>query len=100
VKFQALYLLSSAVLAFSAAAGAADYPQKPVTLVVAYAPGGTGDVVARLIAEKLAQPQVRERLLNEGADVTPMSADQFGAFVKSEIAKYEQIIRRTGIKAE
>ena len=30
------------------------FPSKPVHLIVAYAPGGTGDVVARMIAEKLA----------------------------------------------
>src|SRR3954465_1788645 len=30
------------------------FPSKPVHLIVAYAPGGTGDVVARVIADKLA----------------------------------------------
>src|SRR3954471_11503480 len=29
------------------------FPSKPVPLIVAYAPGGTGDVVARVIADKL-----------------------------------------------
>ena len=29
------------------------FPSKTVHLIVAYAPGGTGDVVARIIAEKL-----------------------------------------------
>lgn len=32
---------------------AQDYPIKPVNILVAYAPGGQGDVFARLIAEKL-----------------------------------------------
>ncbi len=34
-------------------AAAQTYPSKAVHLIVAYAPGGTGDVVARIIAEKL-----------------------------------------------
>ena len=32
----------------------ADYPNKPVTLIVAYAPGGQGDVFARLVSDKLS----------------------------------------------
>ena len=31
-----------------------DYPTKPVNVIVAYAPGGQGDVFARLVSEKLS----------------------------------------------
>src|SRR4051794_1552979 len=34
-------------------ASAQPFPSKPVHLIVAYAPGGTGDVVARIVADKL-----------------------------------------------
>ncbi|MDQ8030407.1 LacI family transcriptional regulator [Bordetella genomosp. 1] len=47
-------LAAGATLIASASAMAA-YPERPVTLVVTYPPGGTVDVVARLIGPKLAE---------------------------------------------
>ena len=38
----------------SAQAADSDYPNKPVTVIVAYAPGGQGDVFARLVSDKLS----------------------------------------------
>ena len=37
----------------SAAAAEGDYPTKPVSIIVAYAPGGQGDSFARLVSERL-----------------------------------------------
>ena len=44
-----------ALLAACGAAHAADYPTKPMTMIVPQATGGTNDVVARIVAQKLGE---------------------------------------------
>ena len=48
-------LLILIVISLSTALQAADYPTRPVRMVVAYAPGGTTDFTARVVAPKLAE---------------------------------------------
>jgi tripartite-type tricarboxylate transporter receptor subunit TctC len=53
------------------------------------------DVVNRLnaaINEALAQPDVRDRLIADGADVESMSPDQFERFIASESGMYRDVI--------
>jgi tripartite-type tricarboxylate transporter receptor subunit TctC len=45
--------IAAALLAFAAAA--ADYPQRPIRMIVPQAPGSASDTVARLLAAELAQ---------------------------------------------
>lgn len=65
------FLALGMVLAASAAQ-AAGYPDKPVTLVVPYPPGGATDVIARLIAEKLPAAWGQQVIVNNrpGAGTT------------------------------
>jgi tripartite-type tricarboxylate transporter receptor subunit TctC len=60
-------------LVFPALAVAADYPAHPVRVVAAYPPGGTVDILARLISgwlqEKLGQPFVVENKAGGGNNI-------------------------------
>jgi tripartite-type tricarboxylate transporter receptor subunit TctC len=62
-----------------------------------FAPRGTPrEIAARLnreINQALARPEVRERLVNDGADLAPMSMEQFGEFVRTEIRRNEDLLR-------
>ena len=48
-------LIASLVLTLGSAARAEDYPARPVTIVVPTGPGGSMEMVARLIAPRLEQ---------------------------------------------
>src|SRR5262249_24277555 len=62
--FRSLALVVLVVAAPAAATAQADFPNRPVKIIVPLAPGGTADVLPRLIGEKLAlrwsQPVVIE----------------------------------------
>ncbi len=48
---------------FALAASAQDYPNRPMRIVTAYAPGGASDIVARTIAQKLGEFWGRQTLV-------------------------------------
>jgi tripartite-type tricarboxylate transporter receptor subunit TctC len=45
----------AALLALGVSAGAADYPSRPIVLVVAFTPGGPSDVLARIVGKQMEQ---------------------------------------------
>src|SRR5678815_5558467 len=55
------------------AAGAAEFPTKPITLVIGFAPGGPSDVMARILTKKmeelLKQPMVIENRAGAGGGI-------------------------------
>lgn len=61
------------------------------------------DIVAKLHAETvkaLKVPEVRERLGSVGAEPGGNTPDQFGAFIRSEMAKYARIVKDANIKID
>jgi tripartite-type tricarboxylate transporter receptor subunit TctC len=69
-----------------------------------FAPRGTPkEIVDRLnteINKILAQPDIKAKLLEAGADVRTGSVEQFAQFTRSESEKYLQIIKQSGVKPE
>jgi tripartite-type tricarboxylate transporter receptor subunit TctC len=61
------------------------------------------EIIDRLNAEVtkiLAMPDVKTALFNQGLDPAPGSPEQFGAYIKSERAKWARVIKESGAKAE
>jgi tripartite-type tricarboxylate transporter receptor subunit TctC len=65
--------------------------------------GMTGNVVNRVSEELhklLALPDVKERFAQQGALATPMTPQQYTAFVKAELAKWGPVVKASGAKVD
>jgi tripartite-type tricarboxylate transporter receptor subunit TctC len=82
-----------AFLLFASLAGAADFPTKPLRLVVPYPPGGLLDNLGRALspglAAQLGQPVVIENRPGELA-----------AEMQSDLARLGRIVKEAGIRAD
>jgi tripartite-type tricarboxylate transporter receptor subunit TctC len=80
----------------------AGYPVEAAYWFGLMAPAGTPpDVIAKLekaLIETLAMPDVKKRLGDLGAIVTPMGAKDFGAYIQSETAKWADVVKKAGVK--
>ncbi|WP_270934548.1 Bug family tripartite tricarboxylate transporter substrate binding protein [Falsiroseomonas oryzae] len=69
-----------------------------------FAPAVTPDAVVRRLNEEtnriIADPQIRDRLIQDGGDVVAMSPQEFRAFAEREMAKYARVIEATGVRPE
>ena len=86
----ALLLCLTALTSFAAD----DYPNKPVSIVVAYAPGGQGDVFARLVSEKLSTVYKQPVVVDNKPGVSGTVGTRIAAKAKND--GYTLLLGQTG----
>jgi tripartite-type tricarboxylate transporter receptor subunit TctC len=68
------------------------------------APAGTPPAIAEKLRTALIQamqtPEVSQRLADEGANLESSSASELGAFIRSEIVKWEKAVKVSGAKID
>jgi tripartite-type tricarboxylate transporter receptor subunit TctC len=65
--------------------------------------GAPAPIVARLNAEihkAMNDPDVRQRLATEGAESAPGTPEELGRFMRAEVARWAEVIRLTGMRAD
>ena len=60
----------------------------------------TKEALAKEVDRILALPDVRDRILAQGAKPHTMSPAQFDAFVKSEVERFAKVVAASGAKAD
>jgi tripartite-type tricarboxylate transporter receptor subunit TctC len=69
-----------------------------------FAPAGTPrDTVVKLngaIAKALQAPEVRERLISQGANPVSNTPEEFTAFVRDEIARWGKVVKASGARVD
>ena len=94
--------LRLAVIAFAtlavAAAGAQDYPSKPIKLIVPFPPGGGTDILARGVAHKVAETNkwqegyIKRNLLTS----VQWTGDEATRYLDGLNGKYEKALGELG----
>jgi tripartite-type tricarboxylate transporter receptor subunit TctC len=65
--------------------------------------GTPKEIVARLNAEvtkMLAQPEMRERLEREGAELIPGAPERLGALIEADLMKWRKLIAEAKVELE
>jgi tripartite-type tricarboxylate transporter receptor subunit TctC len=69
-----------------------------------FAPAGTPrEIVAKLhgeIARRALSAEMREHLIAQGFEIAGYGPDEYTAFIRAEIAKWANVIKTAGVKAE
>jgi len=69
-------------------------------MVPAGTPDSTIDILAKQIGTIMRVPEVKEKMLAQGFEPVGDTPAQFGKFISEEILRWEQVVKRAGIKPE
>ncbi len=68
------------------------------------APAGTPPAIVEKLHKEISAVQnseeTKKQFATQGAEIVQMSSAEFGAFMASEMAKWERVVKQSGIKAE
>jgi tripartite-type tricarboxylate transporter receptor subunit TctC len=68
------------------------------------APAGTPPAIVEKLHKEISavqnSEQTKKQFATEGAEIVQMSSAEFGAFMASEMQKWERVVKESGIKAE
>jgi len=68
------------------------------------APAGTPDAIIAKLHKEISimqdLPEIQKVMANDGANIVRMSPREFAAFMDNELAKWGEVIKRAGIKAQ
>lgn len=69
-----------------------------------FAPAGTPRAIIDKVSGEVVRitraPDVRERLIADGADPAGSSPEEFAAYIKRELARWGKVVREAGIKPQ
>ena len=63
-------------------------------------PAATTQRLNKAFTDALASPEIKARMASLLAEASPTTPEQFAAFVRSELAKYEKVVKHSGAKAD
>jgi tripartite-type tricarboxylate transporter receptor subunit TctC len=69
-------------------------------LAPARTPPGVVDSLNRSIVKAVNLPDVNARLLEQGSEPIGNTPEQFAAFIRSELVRYEKVVRESGVKID
>ena len=63
-------------------------------------PASVVNAVNTELNKALASPDLRKKLEDQGLEVTPGTADQFGRLIRADITKWGRVVKESGAKAD